>query len=151
MYSGALILHSWIRWLVLILGALAVWRAMAAAPASRWSPADDRAVKLFSMAFDVQILIGLILFFWLSPSVSESMHHAGDAMRQPQLRFWLVEHPIGMVAALILINVGRVKVRRAPEELKARRARLFFGLGLLLILASIPWPGLPYGRPLFRW
>jgi hypothetical protein len=72
-------------------------------------------------------------------------------MRQPQLRFWLVEHPIGMLAALILVHVGRVRTRRAPDAVKGRRARLFFGLALLLILASIPWPGLPYGRGLIRW
>jgi hypothetical protein len=72
-------------------------------------------------------------------------------MRQPQLRFWLVEHPVGMLAAVVLMSVGRVRVRRAPEDLKARRARLFFGLGFLLMLAAIPWPGLPYGRALFRW
>ena len=151
MYSGALLLHSWLRWVVLILGAIAVWRVMTAAPARRWSPADDRALKLFSMSFDLQILIGLLLFFWLSPNISAAAQDVSAAMRQPQLRFWLVEHPVGMLAAVVLMSVGRVRVRRAPEDLKARRARLFFGLGFLLMLAAIPWPGLPYGRALFRW
>jgi hypothetical protein len=28
---------------------------------------------------------------------------------------------------------------------------IFFTLGLLAILVSIPWPGLPAGRPLLGW
>ena len=29
-------------------------------------------------------------------------------------------------------------------------AMIYFGLALVAICASIPWPGLPVGRPLFR-
>jgi hypothetical protein len=29
-------------------------------------------------------------------------------------------------------------------------AAIFFGLALVAILATIPWPGMPAGRPLFR-
>jgi hypothetical protein len=151
MYTAALLLHSWIRWVVIVLGAVAVWQAAAAASERRWSPSDDRAGMLFTLALDVQMLIGLLLFFWLSPTIPAAMENASAAMRQPQLRFWLVEHPTGMLAALILVHVGRVRTRRVPDAVKGRRARLFFGLALLLILAAIPWPGLPYGRGLIRW
>lgn len=151
MYSAALLLHSWFRWAVIVLGAIAVWQAVAAASERRWSPGDERAGMLFTLSVDLQVLIGFLLFFWLSPTIPAAMENASAAMRQPQLRFWLVEHPIGMLAAVILVHVGRVRTRRAPDAVKGRRARLFFGLALLLILASIPWPGLPYGRGLIRW
>jgi len=44
-----------------------------------------------------------------------------------------------------------VLARKAPTP-AAKRTRLLvcFGLSTLLMVAGIPWPGLPYGRPLFR-
>ena len=42
-------------------------------------------------------------------------------------------------------------VRNAPAARKPRLTAIFLGLALLAILASIPWPGMPSGRPLFRW
>ena len=70
----------------------------------------------------------------------------GDA--RAQLRFWIVEHPLGMVVAIALTHIGRARIQRTPDRARKRRLlRSFFGLAIVLILASIPWPGLPYGRP----
>jgi hypothetical protein len=147
-YSGALFLHSWIRWAVLVLGVIAVWQALRSR--NGWSPAADRAGALFTGGLDLQMVIGLLLYFWLSPNLSAMRHDFGAAMQQPALRFWLVEHPTGMVLALAFAHIGRVRVRRAPEQRKRRTALIFFTLALVLTLASIPWPGLPYGRTLVR-
>ena len=57
---------------------------------------------------------------------------------------------IGMLIGTALAHVGRGRVRKAPDDRKGRTAAIFYGLALLAILASIPWPGLPAGRPLFR-
>ena len=58
----------------------------------------------------------------------------------------------GMVIALVLAHLGRVRARRT-DSLRRHRgvAAIFFTLALVVILASIPWPGTPAGRPLFRW
>jgi hypothetical protein len=56
-----------------------------------------------------------------------------------------------MLAAVIITHIGRVLARgaRTPE---ARRVRLMtsFGIATILMLAGMPWPGRPGGRPLFR-
>ena len=150
MYSAGLWLHSWLRWGVILLGVLAVVRALGALRARRWTPADDRAGGLFTIAFDVQFLVGLILYFALSPLTKQAMQHMDVAMRTGSIRYWAVEHPFGMVAALVLAHVGRVMVRRVPEAKKARTAVIFFALALLLGLALTPWPNMPGHRPLFR-
>jgi hypothetical protein len=50
-----------------------------------------------------------------------------------------------------LAHVGRVRIRRAVDAAaKHRTALLFFGLALLAMVLSIPWPGLISGRVLFR-
>jgi hypothetical protein len=148
MYGWVLALHSWIRWLVIVAGIVAVARAFM--ERGGWSRADDRAGIVFTTILDVQVLLGLLLYLWLSPIVAAARHDIGATMQSAPLRFWVVEHPIGMIAAIALAHVGRARIRRAPPAAKARAARIFFTLALLLVLLSAPWPGLPYARPLIR-
>ena len=56
-----------------------------------------------------------------------------------------------MLAALVLVHVGRVLARKARTP-GAKRARLLvcFGLATVLMILGTPWPGTPAGRPLFR-
>ncbi|HXH06795.1 MAG TPA: hypothetical protein VNI83_09420 [Vicinamibacterales bacterium] len=152
MYAAALLLHSWLRWLVLGAGLLAVGRALGGRAKGRaWGPHDDRAGRLFGLTLDIQMLLGLLLYFVLSPVVSAARADIGAAMRTSALRFWLVEHLVAMTLAVVLVHLGRARVRRAlSDRQRFTRAAVYFGLALLLVLASIPWPGLPYARPLLR-
>jgi hypothetical protein len=150
MYSATLALHSWLRWAVILLGILAVIRAIGALRTRRWTAADDRAAMLFTIVFDLQFLAGLLLYFALSPITKMALQHMGDAMRTAPVRYWAVEHPSAMLVALALAHAGRVLVRRAPEAKKGRMALIFFVLALLLILGMTPWPNMPGARPLFR-
>ena len=149
-YLTILAVHSWVRWLVLISGLLAVLRAFRAAR-SAWTAADDRAGFWFVMLLDLQVLIGLLLYVWLSPITHEAFRGMGAAMKSSSLRFWAVEHVFGMVVALAFAHVGRVRIRKADPARRRKVAAIFFGLALLALLASIPWPGTPNGRPLLRW
>jgi uncharacterized protein YacL len=137
---------------VVIAGVVALLRAIVGASGRRpWTPADDRAGFWFTIALDVQVLIGLILYFVFSPFTTEALQHFGTAMKQPPLRFWLVEHTFGMIVGVALAHVGRVRIRKAPLSRRHTIAAIFFGIALVAILASIPWPGTPNGRPWFRW
>jgi hypothetical protein len=152
MYSGVLLVHSWVRWAVVIAGVLALLRALTGASSRRpWTAADDRAGLWFTIALDVQILIGLYLYFVLSPFTTEALKDFGAAMRNSGLRFWAVEHSFGMLVGVALAHVGRVRVRKAEPSRRHVIAAIFFGIALIAILASIPWPGTPNGRPWVRW
>lgn len=152
MYTSVLFLHSWLRWAVLLLGLLALVRAIAGASGRRpWLPADDQAGKFFIIALDVQIVLGLILYFFLSPTTAAAMADFGAAMKSAGLRYWAVEHVFGVVVALILAHRGRTRVRGITDPVRKHRvAAVFILLALLAIAASIPWPGTPNARPLFR-
>jgi hypothetical protein len=152
MYTAVLTLHSLIRWAVLVLGALALVRAVLGVAQRRdWTGADDRAGLLYTIALDVQMLVGLALYFGLSPVTSAALKDMGAAMSVPSLRFWAVEHTTLMVAALVLAHIGRVRVRKARDARSRHRgALIFFLLSLLAALAGIPWPGTANGRPLLR-
>jgi hypothetical protein len=151
MYDIALSLHSWLRWAVLLLGLLAIARAVAGRSSGRWTAADNRVGAAFAGALDLQMLVGLILYFALSPITRETMRDMGAAMANSSLRFWAVEHPFGMLAGLVLAHIGRARIRKTTDAARKHRiALIFFTLALLIILATIPWPGRPYGRALFR-
>jgi hypothetical protein len=152
MYPSFLLIHSWLRWVVLLAGLVAVFRAVGGWSGARgWTRIDDRAGFWFTLALDVQMVLGLVLYFFLSPFTTQALADFGGAMRVSATRFWAVEHVFGMVLALVLAHIGRVRVRNAPASRKHRVSAIFLGLALLVILASIPWPGMAAGRPLFRW
>jgi hypothetical protein len=149
MYSAVLFLHSWVRWLVLIAGIVAFVGAVTHR-GRPWSSGNDRATLLYTIALDVQLLLGLLLYLFLSPVVSLAFQNMGAAMQTTSVRFFVVEHAIGMVLAVVAAHIGRVRVRKAAPDAKRRAAATFIGISLLLILLAMPWPALPYARPLFR-
>jgi hypothetical protein len=150
MYTSVLTVHSWIRWIALVAGVGATLAALRSG-----SRADDPVVDRWGLAMvtalDIQLLLGLLLYFALSPFTVQAMQDFGAAMRTPQLRFWAVEHITMMFGAVILTHVGRVLARKAPTP-AAKRTRMLicYGLATLLMLAGTPWPGTISGRPLFR-
>jgi hypothetical protein len=151
LYALVLTLHSYLRWLVVLLGLLAFVRAAAGAAARKpWTPSDDRTGFWFVTVLDLQVLLGLLLYLFLSPITHQIFGAFGGAMQDPVGRFWAVEHIVGMVIGLALAHVGRARMRKTDSLRRHKVAAIFFGLAILVILASIPWPGMPAGRPLFR-
>lgn len=152
MYPLMLVVHSLLRWVVLAAGLVAFGRALMGMRGHRvWTAADDRASQLFVRTLDLQLLIGLVLYFGLSPITRAAFQDFGAAMGSPILRFWAVEHILGMVIAVALAHVGRVRVRKTTDLMRRHKlAAIFFGLALVAMVATIPWPGMPAGRPLFR-
>jgi hypothetical protein len=152
MYNITLLAHSWLRWAVVVAGLFAVGRAIAGAAGRRsWSHADERAGFWFGTLLDVQFVLGLILYLLLSPITRAAMQDFGAAMSSPGLRFWSVEHAFGTIVGLALVHVGRARARKLTDSAARHKvAAISYTLGLLAILVSIPWPGMPNGRPLFR-
>jgi hypothetical protein len=151
MYPIAILLHSWLRWVILLLGVIAVVRAIAGRGGRPWSGTDDTISKWFGITLDIQFLIGLLLYVWLSPVTQAVFADFGGAMRNAGLRFWAVEHVAGMVIAVALVHIGRAKIRKATSDSRRHTlAAIFYGIALILMLASIPWPGRPAEAPLFR-
>jgi hypothetical protein len=149
MYPNILLLHSWLRWLALVAGGGATFFALgtaggALARAERWG-------RIFIIALDAQMLLGLLLYGLYSPYTAAAMKDFGAAMREPVLRFWAVEHLTLMVSAVVIAHVGKVLARKATDPAKKRmRLLVCFGIAVLLILLGMPWPGMAVGRPLIR-
>ena len=145
MYELVLTAHSWLRWVALIAGLMAVVMAFTA------SPRADRWGLILVIALDIQLLLGFALYLVLSPNTKAIFGNFGAAMRDPVARFWAVEHVSLMVFAVVMAHVGRVLARKAAAP-AAKRKRLLvcFVLSTLAMIAATPWPGMASGRPLFR-
>jgi hypothetical protein len=142
MHELVLVLHSWVRWVAIISGLVAT----ASAFTSTRGGSSNRSAMIFTIALDIQFLLGLILLVTLNVFAD-----FGATMRDPIARFYTVEHETIMIIAIALAHVGRVLARKAPTPAAARtRSLICFGLSTLLLLVGTPWPGMRDNRPLFR-
>ena len=113
MYSLALSLHSIVRWLVVIIGVIAVVRAFIGWFGGRqWQQLDDRLGLGLTTTLDINLLLGLLLYFFWSPITTGALKDFGAAMGNSSVRFFAVEHIFVMILAVVLAHIGR----RAIEE-----------------------------------
>lgn len=147
MYAVVLSIHNILRWVVLILGVIALVRALVGWFGRRdWTQADRRWGSFFAISLDIQLLLGLLLYFFLSPLTTQALQDFGAAMGNDQTRFFALEHALYMVLAVVFAHLGSVLARRAPEDVaRHRRAAIWFGLALVVIFLGMPW-----FRPLLR-
>jgi hypothetical protein len=150
MYNFLLILHSIVRWLVVIAALAAAGKAFAGwFGKGTWSRLDDRLGLFFTMAMDIQVLIGLVLYF-VSPLIRTALTDLGAAFANPTLLFFSFFHWILILVAVALAHIGRTRSRKAAgDPAKFRTAAIFYGLSILIVLVAIPWP-FTFSRPWIR-
>ena len=126
--------HSGLRWIALGLLIYAIFNALRK---KDFYAKSDRLVNMFAMvSLHIQLVIGLILYF-----TSSKVSFVDGWMKNQLLRFYGMEHISLMILAIILVTIGHAKAKRAIEPAKKHKTiLLFYAIGLILIIASIPWP-----------
>ena len=129
--------HSGFRWIVLLLLIYAIVNAFGKKNSAKAYTSGDKKINLFAMtAIHIQMLIGLAAYF-----VSPKVIFAAETMKHATSRFFTVEHSVMMLLGTILITIGYSKAKRAEEDQKKfKTVFIFYLIGLLIILAGIPWP-----------
>jgi len=147
MYSVLLFLHSLIRWGVLLGGLYAITKSfLGLMRKSEFSAAENRSHIIFVIFCHTQLLLGILLYF-TSPVIHEAFADFGAAMKDPRLRLYAMEHGLINIIAIGLIQTGRIVSKKAEDAgTKHKRAIIWFGIGLLLILSRIPWQYSPMFR-----
>jgi hypothetical protein len=135
-----LLIHSYLRWLVLLAGLIAVAKlSNGYTRQAVYGPSDLRISRIFIGLFDLQFLLGLILYA-VSPLTRDAMKNMATSMQEPHIRFFVAEHPMIMFIALCVAHGASIWTRRAPSDrVKFLRSSMGFALALGLILAGIPW------------
>ncbi len=129
--------HSGLRWLVLLFLVVAIVQALMKWQSKASYKHSDRRMPVMALIFThIQFLIGLSLYF-MSPKVS---FHSGF-MKDASYRFYGMEHLVMMLLAVVLITIGYSRAKRLQASgAKFKTIFIFYLIGLLLILAGIPWP-----------
>jgi uncharacterized membrane protein len=127
-------LHSGFRFLVLLLILLAIVQSLVGWLGRKTYSKGNRKINLFAMiGAHTQFLLGLILYF-LSPLVQ----FAKTTMKDPQARYWTVEHITMMLFAIVLITIGHSKSKKATlPEAKHRAIAIFYLLAVIIIVVAI--------------
>ncbi|MGQ9548593.1 MAG: hypothetical protein ACUVSY_13915 [Roseiflexus sp.] len=152
LYLFILALHNTVRWITLAAAVWALYRAYRGWLGARpWCSDDRRAGRWFALALSLQLLSGGV-FYCLPESVAWSVWtNPETVMREPSLRFFVIDHAVQMFVALSLAHIGSALAQKGRSDSRRhRRAALFFTISLLITSVAIPWPWSPYERPLVR-
>ena len=141
MLTGLLHIHSLLRYILLILLLLSIFKSFSGWMGKKqYLPGDKKAALFTLIAAHLQLVLGLVLYF-ISDNVKVGLSNMGEAMKNPMLRFWTVEHIGMMLLAIILITLGYSLAKRGKDdEAKHKRIAIFFLLALIVIFLAIPWP-----------
>ena len=151
MYNFLLISHSWLRWVVLILAVWTIYNNYEGFTSNRkWGTGDKKLNAYFLSALHLQLVLGLTLYV-ISPMMKAIFQDFGGSMKNPELRFWSVEHMTGMIIGITVAQIGSIRAKKQVSDAgKFRTAFFWFLVATLIILIMIPFGIWNVGRPLFR-
>ncbi len=133
--------HSVNRWIILILLLVAIIGGLYKWSSNKDYTEGDRKTALMALIFThIQLLIGVALLF-----VSERNLFGEGWKDDPIRKFFTMHHMPMMILGVILITVGySIAKRKSESKAKFKYIAIFYGIGLLVILSKVPWPGM-YG------
>jgi hypothetical protein len=152
MYNILLLSHSWLRWVVLILAVLAIYRNYEGFSTGRkWTATDKKFNTFFIGSMHLQLVIGLILYSGVSPMMQGILADTATLMKDKEHRFWGVEHISVMIIAVLVAQIGSIKAKKQVSDAgKFRTAFFWFLAAIILVLIMIPFGIWNPDRPLFR-
>ena len=135
-------LHSWLRWILLILLLASIVKSLSGFSGKKTLSAGDKKLWLFTMiTAHITLLVGLVLLLFGTFGIAKGVPEGVSVMKNATYRFYWVEHPLMMIIAIALITVGRGQAKKSISDYtKYKKAFWFFLIALVVILAAIPWP-----------
>lgn len=124
------------RWLVLIAIVVAIIRSLNGMRNSKsFSKKDNLWSLLTVIGYHFQLILGIVLY------VGRGWHLSLGEMSDRLIRFFSLEHPFGMIVAVVLVTLGRAKSKRASiDAAKHKMLFWYFAIALFITLITIPWP-----------
>ena len=133
MSTGLLHLHHYLPFLFFIVLLISIVRTC---PLNKTlNTKKDIFLTLTLIFAHIQLVIGLVLLLPLATVVDWSR-----VMGNSDVRFTLIEHPLTMLVAVVLITVGKVKAKKEEDNTKANKTIFwYFTAALILIALRTPW------------
>jgi hypothetical protein len=146
MPENLLLVHSYFRWIVLLTFFISLFFLIISYKSKSFLDMFKKFHKIFAISFSVQFLLGIFLYA-ISPLIISAFSEIGAAMKDKNIRFFLVEHNLIMTISLALSHIGSSKLKKVDLgfDKQFRIISIFYFLILLSFIIGIPW-----NRPLFR-
>ena len=134
-------LHSGWAYITLLMLLIAVGNAKMGWFFNKEFKDRDLRISLFTLIVShIQLIIGLIAYFLSAQFQFLKENGMGAAMKDPEVRLIVIEHPLVMIIAVVLITMGFSKhKKKEADKSKFKTIALFYGIALLLVLSRIPW------------
>ena len=134
-------IHNILRWVIVIAAAFSLFRMVSGLiKKTTWSALDSKSGLIFTIALDLQLLLGLILYFIFSPLVKSFFANFSAAMAESSLRYWGVEHFLMMLLAVVFGHLGSALAKKQVlDQKKYQYGAIFFAITILFLLTGIPW------------
>lgn len=135
-------IHSYWAYLVLFMVLIAALNALAGMFSKKEFTAKDFRIALFALIVThIQLVIGIIIYF-VSPFGTKiiSSIGMGEVMKDSTFRLYVMEHPLMMLIAIILITIGYSKHKKKVDSKgKFKTLAIFYTLAFIFMLSRIPW------------
>ena len=133
--------HSGIRWIALLLPVIILVKSIIGFYGDKEYKKIDRILAAsFAGTVHLMLLLGIVLYGFLSPITLSAFNDFGAAMKDPTIRFWAIEHISVMLFVTVLVTIGNAKTKKAlTSKDKFKKQLTFFAASLGLMLISIPW------------
>lgn len=137
--------HSGLRWLLIFSFVIAFYFLIRAAFGKKNTGAARISSLVTLILSHIQLIIGLALYF-MSPYLKAILNVPGEVfmstlMKTTTLRFFLVEHMLLMIIAIVLVTIGYSKAKKDTHVYAGARKMFFYYLiAFILMMVSIPWP-----------
>ena len=133
MSTGLLHLHHYLPFLFFIVLLISIARTC---PLNKTPTVKKDFFLTLTLIFaHIQLVIGLVLLIPLATVVDW-----GVVMGNSDIRFTLIEHPLTMLVAVVLITVGKVKAKKEEDNTKANKTVFwYFTSAFILIALRTPW------------
>ncbi len=121
-------MHSLLRWVILILLIYTLIKV--------FTGKSGKEARYLTIVSHIMLLIGLAQWFlgdWGLKLIQEN--GMGAVMKASAQRFFVIEHTLTMIIAIVLITMGGVFIRKGKAS-----AKWLYVAALVLILSRIPWP-----------
>jgi hypothetical protein len=140
METGMLHLHNVLRWIILVLLLVTLYQAFS-------KKESLRSGSLWLLIFThTMFVIGLYQLIAGRYGITKGLPEGIELMKDTFYRFYWIEHPLMMIAAVALITVAR----RKAKALNYKATGWLLLIALIVILAAVPWPFRQIvGRPWF--
>lgn len=151
MYYPLLIIHSIVRWVLLVGLVYAIYKSLKGYYQKRSFTSLDNSIRHWTATLaHIQLIVGILLYTKSGIVMSFYKGQGSSSITQP-IFFGLI-HATTMLLSIILITIGAMKAKRSKTDVdKFKQMLLWFSIALALILLAIPWPFSPLAqRPIIR-